>query len=1053
MSRVIGKKKRASSKPAPEEAPVDVKKKRSNDSGLFCDTVEQNVRSFDVSIDSFAAIVPTSTRTKDEVNELARRFETPIMPNKASTARMRQLDTFVAPPQQQQSTALVSTTSSGDTPMSTTTVNSILASPRYVSQQQTQQEHAVNTNSFDSIDLPDVDIDSLQFVFLSTEEILRWSVLEITNSKLSGNNSVFDLRMGPAHPNSPEECATCHFKGKVCPGHFGHIKLPCKVPHPLRIKLLCDFLNLFCHDCFYCVVRDKAEIDDMIHKAGSSGERRFNAFLEVRKRVEICPRCFNVLPEIKVIDDMKFERIFKGKKFPVGIAKIEEIFDNIPPCDIELLGLDAENVHPSKLLMGALLVMPPCARPSITRSFAKVSNGPAHDDLTINYTEIFKTVKKYEEAVTSKNEKSKAEAYENLCFRVRTMMDNSKNKAKNNLNKRGLKCIKNRMRSKTGLIRGHIQGKRVDFCARSVITPEATGWVDELVVPEDFAKNITFPVKVNRHNLMWCQRLLDNNKVVNVYSGDSVKSAKKLMYTNGFELRDNDVIERLVDGRMVRIDVYTYKEQYNKLPELKRNDAVVRYQKRFTNVPIRQLKAFSLHEGDVIERQLMNGDWTLFNRQPTLWKGSMRAMRVKVMPGKTFRFNMACTQAYNADHDGDEMNAFFAQSDFTRAESMELVSVGKNFTSSQDSKPMLAIKQDAMTGAYKLTYGRVPVPRETFMDCFTHEKFSMDRYMHKREHVLKTYRHLGWFDGVEDEDKVHRLEHELLYCGHTLFSFLLPDDFEYFLDNKMSPVMDADGKPEPVRITRGVLVSGTLNKDAMGSASASLIHHLWKDYGEKEACWFVSMYQICINFWFAQHGFSVGLEDCIATDSDVVESQMQRCFLKAHAILMSEPDHELKEMGVMMELNKAATIGQKHARAALKPDNNLVSMIRSGSKGDWLNITQVTGLVGQQNVSAKRIAKTFGNRTLPHFKKQGRLISDPDVIGENASVKEVMNLFRSRGFVTSNFYKGLTPTEFFFLAAGGREGLIDSGCKTADTVGLSSSLEQQLCTNLVLSSS
>lgn len=376
------------------------------------------------------------------------------------------------------------------------------------------------------------------------------------------------------------------------------------------------------------------------------------------------------------------------------------------------------------------------------------------------------------------------------------------------------------------------------------------------------------------------------------------------------------------------------------------------------------------------------------------------------------------------------MNMFLAHSEATRAEASELVSVGKNFTSSQDSKPMLAIKQDAMTGAYKLTYGRVPIRKSVFMDCFVHERFSMELYNHKRQHVLKVYERLGWFDGYMD--RLAR-EEELLYCGHTLFSFLLPDDFEYFLDNGISPVKGANNKPEPVKISQGVLVSGTLNKAAMGSASASLIHHLWKDYGEEKACWFVSMYQIFVNFWFQHEGFSVGLEDCIPTNHNIIENELQRCFLKAHAIMTTEPDPEIKEMNVIYELNNATTIGQMHAKEALKPTNNLVSMIRSGAKGDWVNITQLTGIVGQQNVSAARIPKSYGNRTLPHYVKQGKLMSDPDTIREAANIREVTRLFQSRGFVTSSFYKGLSPTEFFFHAAGGREGLIDTGCKTADT--------------------
>lgn len=627
--------KKRSSKVAVAAVP---EKKPKVSMGLFCDTVDSNERAPTVTpVDSFAISVPTvASRSKEEVHELTKRFETPDLPNKASSSRMRQLDTF-AP----KTHVASSTTMSVNPNDSSKTVGAYRPPPSVF------KAEAV-------IEVPECDIDTMQFSFMSTEEVLKWSVLEINVSKLSGNNTVFDLRMGPAYSNSVEECATCRQKGKVCPGHFGHIKLPCKVPHPLRIKQICDYLNLFCHECFHCVVRDKAEIDPEVF--GLKGERKFNAFLNVRKRIEICPSCSCVLPEIKVMDDIKFESVFKGgKKFPLTIKKIEEIFDNIPPCDIELLGLDKNMVHPSNLLMGALLVMPPCARPPVTRSFAKGSNGPAHDDLTINYTEIVKTVNKYIEADKAKNEKNKTEAYENLCFRLRTMMDNSKNKAKNNLNKRGLKCIKKRMTSKTGLIRGHIQGKRVDYCARSVITPEAVGWVDELVVPAEFAKTITFPIRVTTANYEACLKMMLEDKVANIYSmsGDSSKNVKKVLYTPGFDLRDNDVIIReLGNGRQVHIDVYTYREQNKKLPDLIRGDSVVRYNKRFDNVAIRQRKTCQLSVGDTIERYLMDGDWTLFNRQPTLWKGSMRAMRVKVMPGKTFRFNMACTQAYNADHDG-----------------------------------------------------------------------------------------------------------------------------------------------------------------------------------------------------------------------------------------------------------------------------------------------------------------------------------------------------------------------------------------------------------------
>jgi DNA-directed RNA polymerase beta' subunit len=500
-------------------------------------------------------------------------------------------------------------------------------------------------------DIPLSSIESLQFSFISTEEILEWSVLEITSIKLSGNNSVYDLRMGPTSQN--EECATCKSKWKVCPGHFGHIPLPEKVPHPLRIKNIEQYLSLFCFDCNRLVISQKKMMLFEMYK--HMGENRLKAMLRERKdNITTCPHCDRTLPTIVVNEDFKFEKHFRDKKFPIDVKDMDELFANIPPCDVAELGLDETAVHPSNLLMGAVLVMPPCAR-----TFIKGMNGMnQHDDLTSNYIEIVKQVNKYHDA---QNSKARQDAYESYSTRIRTMMDNSKANVKNNhQNKRGLKCIKKRMTSKTGLIRGHIQGKRVDFCARSVITPEANGWVDELVMPECFAKNLTYPVRVNATNLEWCQQLLEQDKVVNIYRGDTCFTAARKTWTRGFELRANDIILRTVKSvdkkgqehtSTSELFVHAYEQEHGQYPELMQGDSVVRHNTVYENIPIKKRIPFYLEVGDTIDRQLMDGDWTLFNRQPTLWKGSMRAMKIKIMKGKTFRFNMACTQAYNADHD------------------------------------------------------------------------------------------------------------------------------------------------------------------------------------------------------------------------------------------------------------------------------------------------------------------------------------------------------------------------------------------------------------------
>lgn len=895
------------------------------------------------------------------------------------------------------------------------------------------------------------DIDYITFDFMSEKEIKDWSVVEITSTKLSGMNTLFDPKMGPVTLN--DNCETCHQSSKVCPGHCGRITMPRKVPHPLRLKLITQYLSLFCYNCYRLVVlEEKMQLANIHNK---TGENKFKALLTERDNSNTCPHCSFMLPTFSFDDDCKIYIKYKQKSSLVSIEKIDTIFGNIPPCDIAKIGFNPERVHPSNLLIKSLLVLPPCARPPVRND-----TGQNHDDLTYKYQEILKHIEAYNK---TSNAFEKNKSYDSICFNIKTYMDNSKGKSKNQGQKRVIKCIKKRMTSKTGLIRGNLQGKRVNFCARSVISPEANGWVDELVVPEKFAKNITFPVKVNAINIKKCQQLVDENKVNSVTRDGKQIFIQYKCFTKGFELRDNDIIKRpLPDGSIQDIFVYGTEDK----PELKSGDSVLRYNHLYKNVEAKKKKEdFILQEGDVIERFLQDGDWTLFNRQPTLWKYSMRAFKIKIRPGKTFRFNLACTQSFNADFDGDEMNAFFAQSELTKAEAQEIISVGRNFMSSQDSRPVLSIKQDAMTGGYKLTYGRVIIRKEVFMDAFTHEKYPMEMYNAKRAHVIAMYKREGLYHLVKtpryftleqeimklnekkrktkaDKERMEKLvleleeekeicdsitEDSILYTGHTYFSFLLPNDFNYVLHNGMAP----DGKP--VMIKSGVMFTGTLNKAAMGSACGSLIHHMWKDYGEEKACWFVSMYQIMINFWLCHEGFSIGLEDCIPKNTDLIDNEIRKAFLRAQAILTSEKDEEIKENRVVEELHKATGIGQKYAKDALGATNNLVSMIRSGSKGDWLNITQITGVIGQQFVASKRIEKTFGGRTLPYYPKNGVLLTDSDKISEEADIDAVIELFNSRGFVLNNFYKGIRPQEFIFHAGGGRVGLIDSSLSTASS--------------------
>ena len=495
------------------------------------------------------------------------------------------------------------------------------------------------------------DIELVKFNFMSEEDVTQFGVVEVTDTRLSGPlpNSLYDLRMGPI--DNKEMCETCENNCKECPGHFGYIKLNAKIPHPLRSKTILEYLTLFCNKCHRLMMTK-----EKLYLLGFNKyreETKYKAIYNfVYNSVKVCPHCETVTPSYSCIDD-KYMMEMRDSKIPLRYDDIYEIFSNIRPEDVTLLGFEDENVHPIRMMIGNLLVVPPCVRP-----FVKSDDGEnMHDDLTYKYIDIIKTNKKIE---LETKEKTKLDEIDRLMYHIRTLMDNNKGKARDIQGKRPLKCIKKRLSGKQGRIRQNIQGKRSDFCARTVIGPEVYSRVEELVVPQEVARTLTYPITVNKLNKEKCKKLLDDGKVNFIIRKDVIKSAKVVLWTQGFRLEQGDVVYRKnVPIEIANVDhdgnVYS---GMNKKIQLESTDQVYRNNKLIPNAFYHQpkRKRFELMIGDIIERQLQDGDLVVFNRQPTLWKGSMRAKKVKILPGKTFRFSLASTAAFNADFDGDEIN-------------------------------------------------------------------------------------------------------------------------------------------------------------------------------------------------------------------------------------------------------------------------------------------------------------------------------------------------------------------------------------------------------------
>ncbi|GFH17710.1 DNA-directed RNA polymerase subunit, partial [Haematococcus lacustris] len=407
-----------------------------------------------------------------------------------------------------------------------------------------------------------------------------------------------------------------------------------------------------------------------------------------------------------------------------------------------------------------------------------------------------------------------------------------------------------------------------------------------------------------------------------------------------------------------------------------------------------------------VERHLINGDLVLFNRQPSLHKMSMMGHRVRILPYSTFRLNLSVTTPYNADFDGDEMNMHVAQSHETRAEMRELMMVPKNIVSSQANKPVIGIVQDTLLGC------RLMLKRDTFLE---------------KDLLMNILMSIDDWDGTVPMPLI--LKPRPLWSGKQVFSMFLPDvnmtrTCAWHKDNDKKDLSLDDSQ---VLIRRGELVTGCLCKKSLGTTGAGLVHVTWMEHGPDTTRRLINNCQTTVVTWLMEHGMSIGIADTVADDAtmttinDIIEKAKEEVKKIINTYqsgeLEQQPGRTMQESfenRVNAVLNKARDDAGKKAQNSLTLHNNIIKMVTAGSKGSFINISQMMGCVGQQNVEGRRIPFGFQQRTLPHFTK--------DDYGPE-----------SRGFVENSYLRGLTPQEFFFHAMGGREGLIDTAVKTSST--------------------
>ena len=672
--------------------------------------------------------------------------------------------------------------------------------------------------------------------------------------------------------------------------------------------------------------------------------------------------CGNIQPEVrqtalqlwgtwKVPKDEDNEGGIPEKK-QITAEMALNVFKSISTAEIRDLGLSTDYARPEWMIITVLPVPPPPVRPSI--SMDGTGQGMrGEDDLTYKLGDIIRANGNVRQAQQEGSPAHITADFEALLqYHVATYMDNDIAGTPQALQKSGrpVKSIRARLKGKEGRLRGNLMGKRVDFSARTVITGDPNLSLDEVGVPRSIARTLTYPETVTPYNISKLHQLVQNGP--NEHPG-----AKYVIRSDG-----------------TRIDL--------------------RHHKR--------AGAISLEYGWKVERHIVDGDFIIFNRQPSLHKESMMGHRVKVMPYSTFRLNLSVTSPYNADFDGDEMNLHVPQTEETRAEVMQLCMVPLNIVSPQRNGPLMGIVQDTLAGVYKMCR------RDVFIT---------------KEHLMNILLWVPDWDGVIPQPAI--VKPRPRWTGKQVISMVIPKVVNLHMANDAredSPLND-DG----LLVHEGDLMFGLLTKKNVGATGGGIIHIIFNEQGPEAAMAFFNGCQRVVNYWLLHNGFSIGIgdtipdkgtiakiEEAISVQKDEVAELTAKATANELESLPGMNVRETFESQVSKALNTARDKAGTKTEESLKDLNNAVQMARSGSKGSTINISQMTALVGQQSVEGKRIPFGFKYRTLPHFTKD-------DYSPE------------SRGFVENSYLRGLTPTEFFFHAMAGREGLIDTAVKTAET--------------------
>ncbi|ABR54579.1 DNA-directed RNA polymerase subunit A' [Methanococcus vannielii SB] len=823
----------------------------------------------------------------------------------------------------------------------------------------------------DRFDVPK-EIGDITFGLLSPEQIRTMSVAKIVTADTYDDDGypidggLMDTRLGVIDPGLV--CKSCSGRVGTCPGHFGHIELSKSVIHIGFAKDIYKLLKAVCPHCGKVTVTE-IKRDEYLEKMlkleedGGDPWTLSDDLLKEAAKSSVCPSCGEVKYDIKYDKPTTYHQLDGKSQKQLTSSEVREILEKIPNEDCKLLGINSRVARPEYMVLTVLPVPPVTVRPSITLE----SGERSEDDLTHKLVDIIRINQRLEENINGGAPNLIIEdLWDLLQYHINTYFDNEAPGIPPARHRSGrpLRTLAQRLKGKEGRFRHNLAGKRVNFSARTVISPDPRLSINEVGIPELIAKELTVPEKVTPYNIERIRKLIENGSDKHPGVNYVIKKVKTK------------------DGK---------EEEY----KIKITD---------TN---KKMWVENIVDGMVVERHLGDGDVVLYNRQPSLHRMSIMAHKVKVLPYRTFRHNLCVCPPYNADFDGDEMNVHVPQSEEARAEAETLMLVEKHIISPRYGGPIIGAIHDFVSGAYVLT-------SSNFI----------------KDEALTLLKSSGFGSELGEPDFVENgIEY---YSGKSLFSKTLPKGLNLQYKAKVCKKCVQCKREECendafVIIRNGRLVQGVIDKNGFGAETGVVLNTIVKDFGSEDARTFLdSATKMSVKSMMLR-GFTTGIDDeDIPSEAiqeiqdllDKAESDVQEIVERYEGgtldPLPGRGIEESREAYIMQILGKARDDTGKVAEKYLSKENHAALMARTGARGSLLNITMMAASVGQQSVRGGRVFRGYRGRTLPHF-GEGSLDA------------------KSHGFVRSCYKKGLAPTEYFFHAMGGREGLVDQAVRTAQS--------------------